>query len=381
MSKVFEVRKAGFLNKGAAMMLIAAAREVRAAVPDAIVTVAPDHTMPFQPRADHGLWQRAEIIRGGVDVGKVLELLPRKWRRRYGFVTEGEVDVVLDAAGLAYSDQWGLWHIQDLARRAGRWKAAGKKVVLLPQALGPFGSKQGRENIRRAAECADLIFARDRISYGHIVDAVGEREHIRLAPDFTNLLNPADPGDSLAGFDNPVAVVPNCRMLDKTSQAEASEYVAAMRAVVLRLRKSGLQPFLLIHEGPQDKKLGDEINKGLDFPMTVLWPDDPLVAKGIIRDCRGVVASRFHAIVSALAQGVPALGTSWSHKYKEIFADYDCPECLLQISVENTSYDDALKVLTDSSTHAEMRARLKSRSIALINETKKMWLQVFEVSS
>lgn len=378
MSKVFEIRKAGFVNKGAAMMLIAAVREVRTAFPDSIVAVAPDSTHGFQARTDHGLWHRAEAIRGGVDIGKVLGVLPEKWRRRYGFVTEGEVDVILDAAGLAYSDQWGLWHIQDLVRRAEKWKAKDKKLVLLPQALGPFGSKSSRDAIKKVADSADLIFARDAISYGHIVEAAGERPSIRQAPDFTNLLAPADPGDSLSPFTHPIAIVPNSRMLDKTDMAEAGAYVEAMRQMSERLREAGLDPFLLIHEGPQDKKLGDEINRSLKTPMAVLWPEDPLVAKGIIGRCDGVVASRFHALVSALAQGVPALGTSWSHKYQELFGDYECPECLLKASGAPSERDAALSLLTDPERRSQLKSRLQRRSAALKQETRKMWLQVFE---
>lgn len=361
------------------MMLIAATQQVRETVPGAIISIAPDDTHSYEAYARLGLWHRAELIRGGIDLGAAMDFVPARLRRRYGFVTGKETNVILDAAGLAYSDQWSLSHTQDLARRAQSWKARGKKLILLPQAFGPFGTTDFRDAIRRAADCADLIFARDAISYRHLVEAVGERPTICKAPDFTNLLQPAPRGDAFSKYEHPVAIVPNTRMLDKTGQRDAFGYLSAMRHAVAAVREAGLDPFLLIHEGPMDKKLGDEINAGLSVPMDVLWPDDPLVAKGILGGCTAVVASRFHALVSALAQGVPSLGTSWNHKYQELFADYDCPECLLPISEGADAVAQKLHLLTDAATRAVLKSRIEGRSEALKDDTRAMWQQVFSV--
>ncbi|TIP77767.1 MAG: polysaccharide pyruvyl transferase family protein, partial [Mesorhizobium sp.] len=76
------------------------------------------------------------------------------------------------------------------------WKRAGKRLILLPQALGPFGTDRIRRAINVVADHADLIFARDKYSMKNLIDAVGGRASIRLAPDFTNLLvarPPANP--------------------------------------------------------------------------------------------------------------------------------------------------------------------------------------------
>ena len=46
------------------------------------------------------------------------------------------VDVIIDASGFAYSDQWGTKPIKYGLYRNKRYKSAFK--VLMPQALGPF---------------------------------------------------------------------------------------------------------------------------------------------------------------------------------------------------------------------------------------------------
>lgn len=107
MVKTIEVRKAGFINKGAELMLLATIQEARRRMPDVRIAVAPTVEHPFTERARLGIWHKAELRRKGVDLGRLVDRVPAKLRHRYGFVAADEIDVVFDAAGFAYSDQWG----------------------------------------------------------------------------------------------------------------------------------------------------------------------------------------------------------------------------------------------------------------------------------
>ena len=99
----------------------------------------------------------------------------------YGLVVDSEVNVVLDASGFAYGDQWGPKNATVMAKAMLRWKRQGTKVILLPQAFGPFSSPQIRNSFRVMANLADRIYVRDAVSYNHILDLTGPLPQLRQA--------------------------------------------------------------------------------------------------------------------------------------------------------------------------------------------------------
>jgi colanic acid/amylovoran biosynthesis protein len=101
--------------------------------------------------------------------------------------------------------------------------------------------------------------------------------------------------------------------------------------------------------------------------------------KGILGASRGVVASRYHALVSALSQAVPALGTSWSHKYAELFADYGIQDGLLPISADAKVAEAMLDRLLDNASNLEIAAGLRQEATRLKQLSEAMWLTVQSV--
>ncbi|MCH7637654.1 MAG: polysaccharide pyruvyl transferase family protein, partial [Proteobacteria bacterium] len=156
---IIEIRKAGFRNKGAELMLLAIIARLRAAYPDATLTItpsAPKGSEPFSKVTALGIYPKASLTRFGIEWGGVATLIPRRLRQRYGLVLDRDVDVVIDAAGFAYSDQWGDRPAVELARATRRWRRRGTKVILLPQAFGPFTDPVIRAAIVQAVDNADL---------------------------------------------------------------------------------------------------------------------------------------------------------------------------------------------------------------------------------
>lgn len=375
---IIEIRKAGFQNKGAELMLLAIVARLRATYPDAalcMVPSAPHGSQPFRKMMSLGLYPKASLVLAGIEWGNASRLIPAILRRRYGLILDREVDIVIDAAGFAYSDQWGVGPSQELARATKHWRRRGTKVILMPQAFGPFEYPEIRKAIRSAVENADLVMPRDATSYRHLTEVTGERDYIRQYPDFTNLVEGVVPDDFDASRFG-VALVPNYRMIDKTSDVSGNSYVAFMKTCAQRLQELDARPFMLVHEGEDDERLAQEISGGA---IPVVTEEDSLRLKGILGASRAVVASRFHALVSALSQGVPAVATGWSHKYTELFSDYGIADGVMSVADDADRIDMLMERLVEGESHDRMATQLGTESVRLKQLSQAMWSQVQSV--
>ena len=371
---IIEVRKAGFHNKGAELMLLAIVARLRAAYPEATLTMvpsAPNGSEPFAKLTALGFYPKASLNRRGIEFGDAAGLIPGRLRRRYGLVLDREVDVVIDTSGFAYSDQWGIESTLELSRATRCWRRHGTKVILMPQAFGPYADRAIRTAILRAVDNVDLVMPRDSTSYRYLTEVTGQREYIRHYPDFTNLIEGVQP-DGFEMEDFGVAIVPNFRMIDKTDEASSDRYLPFMTGCARRLIELRARPYVLVHENVDDERLAVRISEA-SGGIPIVKEDDPLKIKGILGLSYAVVASRYHALVSALSQGVPAVGTGWSHKYTELFEDYGFPEGVLSLDDEAGRVDAMLNRLIDAEANKEIAAQLLQNSARLKSLSEEMW--------
>lgn len=377
---IIEIRRAGFVNKGAELMLHAVIQQIRARYPDAKITMAPIYggaNDTFEKMQKLSLAPKAWLWRYGFDWGYFAKFLPKRLVKMHGLVLDHEVDVVIDAAGFAYSDQWGSRNSKELADSSKKWKKNRSKLVLLPQALGPFQKNDIRKHVKKWAECADLIFAREVDSYKYLSGVVGEQSKIKLYPDFTNLVK----GTLPAGYDpmqNRVAIVPNYRMIDMTSKDQSEAYLPFLIRCAQHLVRKGAKPFLLVHEGENDMDLAEKVSAAVGG-IPIIKETDPLHIKGILGSCDATVGSRFHGLVSALSQGVPSLATGWSHKYQRLFEDYSFQEGLVSVSEPESELQRKLNFILDEATAKPLKQQLNDKSEHLKKLTCEMWAMVFDV--
>lgn len=374
---IIEIRRAGFVNKGAELMLRAAKIRLKLAYPNAIFTMAPttaSGNQPFRKLVDAGFYPKASLYVGRLQWGGLAGIVPQKIREMYGLILDREVDVVIDGAGFSYSDHWGVDRTRELAQSVRRWKRGGKKVILMPQAFGPFTGHSMRSYIAQAVDNVDLIMPRERTSYKHLTDVVGERVHIKQYPDFTNLIDGVLPEE----FDTEryrVCLVPNYRMLDKTNKAQRDAYLPFMIRCAKYLVARDAKPFILVHEGAKDLWLAERISEASgDIP--ILKEDDPQRIKGILGGSYVTIGSRYHGLVSALSQGVPSLATGWSHKYLELFEDYGVSDGVLSVEDPDEVVRAKIDRVIDPDIHSDLAANLQRRSDFLKTQSEEMWRDV-----
>lgn len=296
--------------------------------------------------------------------------LPSGLLNSSGFARSHDVDVIFDASGFKFSDQWN----PAIGRRDQgyffRWKSGDKKLILLPQAFGPFETTEARELMLDVLEVADLVFARDSVSLEHLT-SLGESHKVRYAPDFTNLIE-APIAERGATHDD-VIVIPNLRMVDRGGFSRI-DYMASLGVAIARLSDAGAEVSVMAHESG-DRDLVREL--GRQYQVKTIVEVNPIALKARIAQAKLVISSRFHGLVSALSQGVPSIGVGWSHKYAELFADYDARDCLVTLDDSGQELADVAFRELDDAQQTVRRGTLLERSAQLKSRSKSMWNDVF----
>ncbi|NJO63759.1 MAG: polysaccharide pyruvyl transferase family protein [Richelia sp. RM2_1_2] len=376
----FLVEGVNFTNKGAELMLHAVKQQIHGWDDENTISL---HLRigNFKQRTDvevsHLLWLRfGKIPFATPSFNIIANLTPKNIRERYNFILESEIDVVLDASGFCFSDQWGARATEEKLKLYSRWKKQGKKIILLPQAFGPFSSDKIQQAFRKVVEISDLVFARDRISFEHINKFNNPKNNIRIAPDFTNLVEGVEPPYFNTLLGRP-CIIPNQRMIDKTSLNVGDNYLSSLASIAEYLIEKGLDPFILIHE-KDDCILGKELQNSIAKNITVVEEDNSLFLKSILGKCSFVVSSRFHGLVSALSQGVPCIGTGWSHKYEMLFQDYNCLELLIDSNNINNVLEK-LDLLICEATRTKIIHDLEISGSNLKALSKVMWSEVQQI--
>ncbi|CAM3886357.1 polysaccharide pyruvyl transferase family protein [Rheinheimera salexigens] len=380
MSKPFfvEIKGVQFRNKGAYLMLLACLEGLKAE-PNVQLVLSPGPNLPYPERARLGAWQKLSFRRGNVDLTPWIGKLPMQGLfRRYGMLSEQQVDLVLEASGFAYGDQWPLRFLQNTAKEVVRFAKADKPFVFMPQAFGPFKSDESKAAMRDIIQHATLIFVRDPVSLEHLQSCVANLpDTVVLTPDFTIGLT-AKPNHEIPAIDGPyAALIPNNKVVSKFNHADAEqqrvEYINAFAAAANKLSAKGMQVMLVNHEGKEDAELCKEI--AAKAPCQIVQIEDPLAVKAFIGKAELAISSRFHGAVNALSQGVPCIATSWSHKYHAMMSDFGMGDyCVEQLSEQ--SLLASLQQLLDNKTALSLA--LKQSAIALKQKNAAMWQRLYQ---
>lgn len=378
-----QIDNAGFYNKGAELMLQAVIQRLSQETtlqPKFVAgtgCTAPDN---LQIRKA-GLYQIPKFFRFHYRLDK---LLPQFALDPYGLAKEESVNAIIDAGGFQFGDQWSYGYSKEtnkaLSQYYRRYKNQGAKIIFLPQAFGPFTNPLARERVKLVFDYADIIYAREKVSYQYLMEIFGENEKIKLAPDFTNLVEPLANPSLLKQIRGGVCLIPNARMTDKTDESVANSYEDFLHKTTELILSKNEHLILLNHEGPGDWQLIQNIKA--QFPnhqeqITAINNLNALEVKAVIGNCKLLITSRFHGLVSGLNQQVPTLCTSWNHKYEELINEYSVKDSLLDTTNEiqfMSTLDNALAYPEKYRPSIQTIDKLKTKSIS-------MWNEVLEVIS
>ena len=379
---IVEIKGVHFENQGAHLMLLAVLERLRASMPGAGIVLDGGRNNSGDRIAAVGASRKLRLRKRWFDLNRRSYAWPdavNEALARRSLVAEGRLDAILDASGYAYGGSWTPWLMSYAAAEITRLAARGRPYVFLPQAFGPFRRGRAAAQFGAALDQAALVCVRDRQSQRFLADLSPRlAERLELYPDFSiDVLGDSSAARRWGVDDQTILLIPNCQMTAARNPDDAwrSGYVDFLASLAILLRKHGRSVLLLNHAGREDARLCDTI-AGMVGDLRTVEEADPRAIKGVIGAAAAVVCSRFHGCVAALSQGVPCIGTSWSHKYGELFAEFGAGQWLLRECSAPLASALLAEALSDRAAHAE---RLGGHSARLMMRVEAMWIRGFDI--
>lgn len=290
-----------------------------------------------------------------------------------------DADWFIDGSGFAFGDQWALKDetIQMWENMLKPLHKRGCRIVFLPQAFGPVEKTNTKKALAVLNKYADVLMPREQVSYDYLKESgvVGMKK-VRKFTDFTSLVEGVFP----TGYEHlrdGICVIPNMQMIRK-GKISYEDYIRLLSAIIAEGRESGHPVYLLNHEGPRDAELCLKCKESIGGDVEVLTSLNALEVKGMIASAYMVVTSRFHGLASALNSCVPALATSWSHKYEELYRDYGLEGYVLPLNSTDAAIK-RVKDLLDENENQRIRQHLAVEVPKIKAETRQMWEHIWSL--
>lgn len=303
--------------------------------------------------------------------------LPLGWVRARGCRAMLDSDVVVDVAGISFADGRGVPILFYNALMTGVPLLLGVPTVKAAQALGPFGSRLNRTLARLVLPRLRAVCARgertrehlDRLRLENVVDvadlAFSLDEAAELPPEVASRVSTLTEGFVVV---MPSAVVR--RLFERDGAAGDHDYVGAMARLVAGIRaETGLAVVIAPHSyrvGHGEGRMNDgpvcrEVGEACAGDPQVVVIDADLSAgelRRLIGMGRVLVTSRFHAMISGLCTGTPTVVVGWSHKYREVLADFGLVEFGFDSSALASPAEIIERVVDASQKRGEYSARI-----------------------
>ncbi|MGA8259078.1 MAG: polysaccharide pyruvyl transferase family protein [Arenicellales bacterium] len=264
-------------------------------------------------------------------------------------------DLVLDASsGDGFTDLYGVLRFYKEVSR--KWLALilGRKLVLLPQSIGPFLNPLYGAIAGYILRHSHRVFVRDAVSLARARRCAGRRcdgNKIKLVPDLAFALETPDDakprsvlqyesdGTRIIGINVSGLLLNEPLLHDFKLKAGYRDTVVAL--IDEFLSNSELRIVLVPHvlgAHPESDETAcqtiletygddrrDRIRIGSDGSSTVAD------VKHVISQFEFFIGARMHACIAALSQGVPTLGLAYSDKFAGVFETVGLRSCVADL--------------------------------------------------
>lgn len=321
----------GISNKGAQSMLYITVEQMRKKYPQdkiVVMTVADPDFSPF-------VFERGKISYYAMKcLLHPMNRLKMAWKR----IRRAQVDAVeamfrearllIDISGYALGSNWSNATVDYYLSCLECAKKFRVPVYVMPQSFGPFDYEEDGEMMQRIVDTMSypqVVYAREQEGYMLMTRKLGLK-NVKLSCDMVLRSKSAEPESVYRVVPGPqslpeiaehsVAVIPNVRNCDHVAE---DAIIGSYCEMAEHLLQTGKHVYLL-HHSREDADLCRKIGEKLGAVRVTLLEDDLdcFTYEQTVRQFDYIVASRYHAIVHALKNGVPCIAFGWAIKYKEV---------------------------------------------------------------
>jgi len=243
-------------------------------------------------------------------------------------------DALVDLAGISFSDGREIYLPFNILTILPAMML-GVPVAKLAQAMGPFRRRLNRACARALLPRCSYLVARGESTADNLrqigLDCPVSPDVAFALNDVADMAELPEELEAMLRFgDQSRAIVGVCPSSVVYSQCHkhGMDYVAVMSRVAADLIGRGYRVLLLAHSmrpGRGGLKNNDlpvvrqvHLALGRQDQVRMIQDDlDSIALRRLIGRCEMVLASRYHAMVAALATAVPVIVCGWGHKYRE----------------------------------------------------------------
>lgn len=336
------VTGAQFGNKGAQSLLFSLVSEIKKKYADAKIYYVPlddisgydiDHYKFNFVYDDLAKYDCKELIRGTYRKYKAF-VVKRKakknkvWNKcRKLSDIWSQMNIMVDICGYNLSSKWPMEINNRFLRYIDTAKKHNLPVILMPQSLGPFEYNDLKidNHIRETLHKVDVICAREQQGVEDLKKKYDVSDNVYLYPDLVLISGKLEKKyiysdthelkERKLTTEGNVGIVPNEQLL---SNANEKIVLKLYEELIDKLLDNGKNVYIFRHSDDLDlcRKIYDRCKS--DKVVLIRDEFDCFEYSEFVKQFDFIVASRFHSIVHAYKNEIPAIILGWSVKYDEL---------------------------------------------------------------
>lgn len=291
-----------------------------------------------------------------------------------------KLDVLIDISGYSLTSKFGISSINRMLRHIRKAQSLDIPVILMPQSYGPlnFGEKTEAvcREIGEAFSKIDLLFAREQEGMEVLLNECGVNNAV-LSPDIVLQAKEIDWENVFAeepvlnvhelSTEGNVGIVPN----GETVKNGNKEFVLnCYQRIIRQLREKNKEIYIFRHS--DDLSLCRDIYALVkDDEHCHLIEDEMNCMEygAFVKQFDFVIASRFHSVVHAYREGIPAFVLGWAIKYQELTKLLGQEEYAFDITKANEEdIDTMLEKLEQLTENYADETKLISEKLELVRQ-------------